>query len=77
MTRDPYVWLDPWALAEEYEYAFERERDDHREAMGRMAEAHYYALRQVEARSEHLNKTAMDVINAQPFAPFIARTSGQ
>lgn len=73
MTRDPYVWLDPWALAEEYEYAFEREREDHREAMGRMGEAHYYAIRQIEARSEHLNKTAMDVLAIQNLHPLLVR----
>lgn len=81
MRRDVYEWVDPWSLLEECEYAIRREEEDHREAMGRMAEAHAIAFMRVQAYHDNLNRTAQEIVTAhtasQPMMFGLARTTGK
>jgi hypothetical protein len=73
MTRDPYVWIDPWALRDDYQAAFDQESDYHREAMTRMAEAHYAAGARFQAQNDHLMRQITDTAAMDPLAgmPFV------
>lgn len=73
MTRDPYVWIDPWALRDDYQAAFERECEDHREAMNRMAEAHYMAGMRCQAQNDSLMRQLTERASLDNLHPFLIR----
>jgi hypothetical protein len=55
--KDPYVWFDPFELFDDFQYALEVEERLHREAMGRMAEAHHIAGQRFNAQMQQLQNT--------------------
>lgn len=52
--RDPYVWIDPWAERERFEWEWRQREDEHREEMSAVVRACADTTYQIRQHAERM-----------------------
>lgn len=75
MTRDPYQWIDPFSLHEQFQAALEDQEDRHRIEMRAVSRASYEGAMEIRSRYEgmlrHVTEIAADAETFKRVAPLV------